>query len=190
MTRPARTPRLLAILVMLVGGCSGPLTPVAPLAPPSSYSTLGRTQGSACGFLFYSLIPIFVNDRTERAYDEAVSKGGAEFLIDTEVIDRWYYAGVGLVLCTTVAGTGARRGPAVSIPSTPMLPPASRAPALEMRGNQAVKPAPPAPSPPSAGSGVLERFRALKAQHDSGQLSDTEYETKRQQLSDEVMQGK
>jgi hypothetical protein len=51
-----------------------------------------------------------------------------------------------------------------------------------MRGNQEVKPA--------AGSGVLERFRALKAEHDSGQLSDTEYETKRQQLSDEVMQGK
>ena len=66
----------------------------------------------------------------------------------------------------------------------------SRAPALEMRGNQGVKPAPSPPSPPSAGSGVLERFRALKAQHDSGQLSDTEYETKRQQLSDEVMQGK
>ena len=66
----------------------------------------------------------------------------------------------------------------------------SRAPTLEMRGNQAVKPVPPAPSPAAAGSGVLERFRALKAQHDSGQLSDTEYETKRQQLSDEVMQGK
>jgi hypothetical protein len=152
------------------------------------------------------LIPIFVNDRTERAYDEAVTKGGAEFLVDTEVIDRWYYAGVGLVLCTTVAGTGARRGPAVSIPSTavpppapmqpeagapsvPMLPPASAAPALEMRGNQGVQPAPPAPTPPSAGSGVLERFRALKAQHDSGQLSDTEYETKRRQLVDEVMHG-
>ena len=66
----------------------------------------------------------------------------------------------------------------------------SRAPAPELQGNQGVKPAPPASSPPSAGSGVLERFRALKAQHDSGQLSDTEYETKRQQLSDEVMQGK
>jgi len=65
-----------------------------------------------------------------------------------------------------------------------------RAPAPELRGNQGMKPAAPAPSPPAAGSGVLERFRALKAQHDSGQLSDTEYETKRQQLSDEVMQGK
>ena len=71
-----------------------------------------------------------------------------------------------------------RRGPTVSVPSTPMLPPASPAPALEMRGNQAVKP------------GVLERFRALKARHDSGELTDSEYETKRQQLSDEVMQGK
>jgi hypothetical protein len=80
---------------------------VAPV-PPASYSEVGTTSAEACGLLLFWAIPVSLNDRVERAYGEALKKRSATTLTDTTVRERWYFAAVGEVLCTTVEGTALR----------------------------------------------------------------------------------
>ena len=76
--------------------------------PPSAYSVVGPARGGACGVLLFGLIPINVNDRTRRAYEQAVANGNGTALVDTEIRDRWYYLYIGEMLCTDVQGTAIR----------------------------------------------------------------------------------
>ncbi len=98
---------LLVALSALIGGCSSQLVNVAPRLP-ASYAVIGNTTGSACGLLLFDVIPIRVNNRTERAYAAAVSKARATALIDTSLTTSWYYAVIGVVHCTEVQGTAIR----------------------------------------------------------------------------------
>jgi hypothetical protein len=92
-------------LAASLAGCAGSMTSVAPLPPPA-FTELGKTSGSACGFLLFDLFPIGVNDRTGRAYARAVDHVSASSLTDTTVEQTWQYGVVGTLLCTEVSGTG------------------------------------------------------------------------------------
>jgi hypothetical protein len=95
------------VLALVLAGCSSALTSIGP-PPPVSYTVIGPSSGSACGFLLLDVIPISINDRTERAYDEAIRKASATALIDTSIVNSWYYALFGVIHCTDVAGTAIR----------------------------------------------------------------------------------
>jgi hypothetical protein len=101
---------VLLLSALLVSGCSGPLTKVAPMPPPGSVLTR-EGKGAACGVNLMGVIPILVNSRAERAYNQAVERAGATGLTDTKVTDRWSYIFVGARFCTYVEGMGFRPGP-------------------------------------------------------------------------------
>jgi len=103
----SKYPALCVLLAVTMVGCSGPLTKIAPR--PTSGATMTREgKGSACGVNLFGLIPIGVNDRAERAYQQALTNAGASGLTETTVTDRWYYIYVGMMVCTDIAGSGFR----------------------------------------------------------------------------------
>ena len=95
----------LSTLVIVAAACTGPLVKVAP-EPPTQYVTTTSGQGSACGFSLFGVIPIAVNDRAQRAYDEALKASGGTGLTDVNVTERWYWAYIGVVFCTDIDGVG------------------------------------------------------------------------------------
>lgn len=105
-----------AFIALALAGCSGKFTKVGP-ERPVHYTPTGEAHGSACGVLLFNLIPINLNDRTERAYQQAIKTAGAEGLIDPTLVDRWYFIYVGGLYCTDVQGTGYRTVAAADQPS-------------------------------------------------------------------------
>lgn len=102
-----------AAAAVCLAGCSGAFVNVAP-TPPARYVTSGEAIGTACGVLLFNIIPIQVNDRTERAYKQALQRANAEGLLDTTVTDRWYFIYVGGLYCTDVQGVGFRTAAATT----------------------------------------------------------------------------
>jgi hypothetical protein len=96
---------LVAIVALL--GCASTAVNVAP-RPREGFEILGKTSGDACGLLLLGVIPLGVNSRTERAYQEALKHGGTG-LIDTELQTQWWYIPlVGVLPCTLIRGTEVR----------------------------------------------------------------------------------
>ncbi len=98
---------VIAAAMMLLGGCASGAVRVGPRAP-ESYQSVGPAEGTACGILLFDFIPIRINSRTARATTEALSRSDGKMLIDTQVRDRWYFVGVGEMLCTDIVGTAVR----------------------------------------------------------------------------------
>jgi hypothetical protein len=98
---------LLLIATGVLFACSSPIVHVAP-PPPPHYAVVAPSSGAACGLLLFGAIPIGVNDRNRRAYEEAVEAVRATSLIDTTVTTRWYWTPVGSVQCNDIAGTAVR----------------------------------------------------------------------------------
>jgi hypothetical protein len=99
--------RSLLIASCALLGCSGPLVHLAP-PPPAQYAVVAPSSGTACGLLLFGVIPIGVNDRNRRAYDEAVEEARATSLIDTTVRTRWYWTPLGSLQCNDIEGTAIR----------------------------------------------------------------------------------
>jgi hypothetical protein len=91
-----------------VVGCTGPLVNVAPV-PPTAYSEGAPTRGEACGMLVFSIVPVSVNDRVERAYAQALAGAGATSLTDTSITESWYFTPIGPEVCTKVEGLAITR---------------------------------------------------------------------------------
>ena len=100
----------LAVALTLAGCVSAPVL-VAP-EPPKGYALGSRAKGSACGAIVMGFIPAGVNGRADRAYRQAVQKGGGDGIVDVTIRDRWYWIYVGELLCTEVEGTSYRLVPA------------------------------------------------------------------------------
>lgn len=98
----------LAVIVFL-GGCASGFTNVAP-SPPQSYQSLGTTTGSGCGSLgilgtAYYFVPMGINNRVEKAYNDAVSKvPNATALTNVTIQENWYWWFIGTARCVTVTG--------------------------------------------------------------------------------------
>jgi len=88
----------------------------------SSTELVGTGTGSACGDLF-GFIPIQINRRTLRAYQDALEEsGGTIGLVNTTIRDYWFWTPIGVFLCTEVTGTGIRPAPAPPQPSAAPAP--------------------------------------------------------------------
>jgi hypothetical protein len=89
---------------------------VVTVAPPlpEHYERLGQTSGEACGVLLfystlYSVIPVMLNSRVQRAYDDALSHvPGATGLVNTEISESYYWWIIGSSYCTMIEGDGFR----------------------------------------------------------------------------------
>jgi hypothetical protein len=73
--------------------------------PPSEYFEAGPATGEACGVLALGIIPVNLNDRAERAYEQALEKAHATSLKDTAITESLYFTPIGPEFCTTVHGT-------------------------------------------------------------------------------------
>lgn len=103
--------RLCAALLVagqLAGCASAPFT-IAPM-PPAKYQVLGKAEGKACGSLgflatAYYAVPIGLNTRVERAYQEALaSVPGATSLVNVNIVEDWQWLLLVTMRCTTITG--------------------------------------------------------------------------------------
>jgi hypothetical protein len=105
-----RSPVVLAVVASaILTGCSSGFTNIAP-EPPQQYSRLGQATGSACGSLgavatAYYFIPMGLNSRVERAYQEALaSVPGATGLVNITMQENWSWWLIGTSRCVTING--------------------------------------------------------------------------------------
>lgn len=79
-------------------------------APLDKFEKLGKTEGTACGtmgliHINFWFVPIALNGRYERAYNEALEKvPGATGLTDVTLEESWFWWIIGTTRCSTVAG--------------------------------------------------------------------------------------
>lgn len=104
---------VLLVCLPLIGGCASGLTTIAP-QPPAHYETLGPATGKASGSLgilgtAYYFIPMGLNTRVQRAYDNAVaSVPGATGLIDVTFDESWFWWIIGTGRTVTISGEAIR----------------------------------------------------------------------------------
>lgn len=101
------------LAAMLLSACASGFTRVAP-EPPATYSRLGPASATACGTLgvgptAYNFIPMALNSRVERAYNNALSSvPGATALVDVTVQESWFWWVIGTTRCVNLSGVAIR----------------------------------------------------------------------------------
>ena len=94
-------------MALAFAACSSGKVVVGPR--PSGQEVITRVDGSSCGFLLFGVLPIGVNERLQRAYDDALMETGKRELVDTKIRERWYVVPfLGVSLCTDVEGVTVR----------------------------------------------------------------------------------
>ena len=74
--------------------------------PPEIDLERGRkTSSGACGFQLLIFIPIQVNSRFQRAYDDLIKEAGNDYIADIQMKESWWYGYVGTVHCTYLKAT-------------------------------------------------------------------------------------
>jgi hypothetical protein len=66
------------------------------------YSKGREITASAGGFQLLLLIPININNRHERAYQQLLGMAGRDYITDIKIEESWTYALVGTVYTTTI----------------------------------------------------------------------------------------
>lgn len=90
-------------MMLFLAGCTS--TPVRMGAIQGrEYDVVGKGEGRATGLLIGGLIPVMQNSRFQTAYHQAVSNGGGDDIINTEISERWFWAYVLNGFVTTVKG--------------------------------------------------------------------------------------
>ena len=95
--------------VLALTGCSSHLVTISP-TPPAHYENLGPVSGTATGSLgilstAYYFVPMGINSRVERAYQDALSKApGATGLINVTYQEDWYWWLIGTARKVTLTG--------------------------------------------------------------------------------------
>lgn len=101
------------LVVVFLGGCASNFTMIAP-TPPEKYEKLGKATGTASGALgigatAYYFIPMGLNSRVEKAYEEALkSVPGATSLIDVTIQESWFWFVLGTARTVTITGEAIR----------------------------------------------------------------------------------
>ena len=100
-------------VLTLLSGCSSHNVTMAP-AQPEKYEVLGKAEGTGSGSLgllatAYNFVPMGLNSRTERAYNNAVkSVPGATGLINVTYQEDWLWWLVGTAINVTIKGDAIR----------------------------------------------------------------------------------
>lgn len=102
-----------ASIIAMFSGCSSHEVTVAPIQP-QKYEVVGKAEGSGSGSLgllatAYNFIPMGLNDRTQRAYDDALkSVPGATGLINVTYQEDWLWWVIGTSRTVTIKGDAIR----------------------------------------------------------------------------------
>ena len=100
-------------VLAILSGCSSHSVTIAP-ALPEKYEVLGKAEGTGSGSLGlvatgYSFIPMGLNSRSERAYDNAVkSVPGATGLINVTYQEDWLWWLLATARNVTIKGDAIR----------------------------------------------------------------------------------
>ena len=95
--------------ILLLSGCSSHNVTIAK-KPPQKYKILGKAKGTGSGTLgvlatAYNFIPMGLNSRTERAYNNAIeSVPGATGLINVTYQEDWFWWLIGTSRNVTITG--------------------------------------------------------------------------------------
>jgi hypothetical protein len=98
---------IIVTLCMAVASCTGTPVMFKSMMGQNYDATKGHTiTAGACGFQLLLLIPININDRQQKAYEELMRQAGNDYYVtDIKVQERWTYAFVGTVYCTELEAT-------------------------------------------------------------------------------------
>ncbi len=94
---------------LLLSGCASEFTNISP-KQPIKYEKLGHVTGTgsgSIGFLStaYNFIPLGLNSRTQRAYEDALSKApGSTGLINVTYKESWFWWIIGTNRTVTISG--------------------------------------------------------------------------------------
>jgi hypothetical protein len=111
--RKISLPLLAIATLFILSGCSSHNVTIAP-SQPQKYEVLGKAEGSASGSLgllgtAYYFIPMGLNSRTERAYENALkSVPGATGLINVTYQEDWLWWVIGTSRDVTIKGDAIR----------------------------------------------------------------------------------
>ncbi|MFT5835698.1 MAG: hypothetical protein ACI9RG_000591 [Sulfurimonas sp.] len=100
---------LISLTFILFSGCSSRNVTIAPILP-EKYEVLGKAEGKASGSLgiiatAYNFIPMGLNSRVQRAYDNAVnSVPGATGIINITYQENWFWWLIGTSRDVTIKG--------------------------------------------------------------------------------------
>lgn len=98
-----------AIALAIIAGCSGvPVALGTRSSVPMPNGAARTITAEACGFQLFLLIPISINGRMERAYQDLEQQAGGDFITDVEVQERWVYGFVGTSYCTALQAKAVR----------------------------------------------------------------------------------
>ena len=95
--------------LLLLSGCASKFTNISPQVP-AKYEKLGHVSGSGSGSIgvistAYNVIPMGLNSRVERAYEDALSKApGATGLTDVTYQESWFWWIIGTNRTVTISG--------------------------------------------------------------------------------------
>lgn len=85
---------VLFALLASIAGCSSTAKRMGAI-PDRPYEVLGKSKGSAGGFMLFQLIPIMHNTKIQRAYDQAVANLKGDDLINLTMSESWFWAYIG-----------------------------------------------------------------------------------------------
>jgi hypothetical protein len=95
--------------MLFLAGCSSHQVSIEK-APPEKYESLGKAEGSGSGSLglagtAYYFIPMGLNSRSEKAYDNAVASAhGATGLMNVTYQEDWFWWILGTARTVTISG--------------------------------------------------------------------------------------
>ena len=99
----------LMLYTIFIVGCSSGFTVIGKRSP-ENFQRLGKATGEACGTIIvgptaYNAIPIGLNSRTERAYQNALDNvPGSTTLIDITLEENWIWWVIGSTRCVKITG--------------------------------------------------------------------------------------
>jgi len=97
------------VTVALLAACAG--TPVSlgtRVTGPIPTGAERTITAEGCGFQLLLFIPISINSRAQRAYQELEAQAGGDFITNVQVQERWTYGLVGTQYCTTLQAKAVR----------------------------------------------------------------------------------
>ena len=88
---------------LLLSACAGaPVALGTRVNGPTPTGVQRTIEAKACGFQLLIFIPIGINTRAERAYQELEAKAEGDFITDVQVQEKWTYGFVGTQYCTVL----------------------------------------------------------------------------------------
>lgn len=97
---------ILSVATLFIYGCSGsPISVKSVVAKDVDLSSSRQISAEGCGFQLLLFIPIKINSRLERAFEEINQRAGNDLIANLSIEETWTYGFVGTMYCTTLRAT-------------------------------------------------------------------------------------